>query len=146
MISTAQLINGLALLDQRRYRRHSWNAIARPLIVSMITSRSTSIPLQNRQRAMALIQIRPERSGAVAARCRRSFITAGQRGSRGPTAGIAFATVFTSRPQLSARMRCSSGDCSRWYCSLSSRYSSIAAADPQAVLDLIQSFQWLMKP
>src|SRR5437763_14931289 len=33
-----------------------------------------------------------------------------------------------SRPQLSARMRCSSGDCSRWYCSLSSRYSSIAAA------------------
>jgi hypothetical protein len=34
---------------------------------------------------------------------------------------------------------------------LSSRYSSIAAAvkaaaDPQAVLDLVQSFQWLMKP
>ena len=56
-----------------------------------------------------------------------------------------------SRPQLSARMRCSSGDCSRWYCSLSSRYSSIAVAveataDPQAVLDLVQSFQWLMKP
>jgi hypothetical protein len=29
---------------------------------------------------------------------------------------------------------------------LSSRYSSIAAADPQAVLDLVQSFQWLTKP
>jgi hypothetical protein len=58
---------------------------------------------------------------------------------------------FHVEAQLSARMRCSSGDCSRWYSSLSSRYSSIAAAveaaaDPQAVLDLVQSFQWLMKP